>query len=164
METQLFLNVLFGIISFLGGWLMKMLMSQISELKNKQEKLMIKHIDDMEDVLEKHTNLALSMPEKYVSKDLLDKFQICTSIPGKVPLDPNKINILWQKNSWDQPNFQWFFRDKTKHNDYDWYVFNSHWNYEKFRYFFKYLKTNVLLLRMVLVIFLKEKYIKREIQ
>ena len=74
METQLFLNVLFGIISFLGGWLMKMLMSQISELKNKQEKLMIKHIDDMEDVLEKHTHLALSMPEKYVSKDDFQSF------------------------------------------------------------------------------------------
>ena len=74
METQLFLNVLFGIISFLGGWLVKMLMSQISELKNKQEKLMIKHIDDMEDVLEKHTNLALSMPEKYVSKDDFQSF------------------------------------------------------------------------------------------
>ena len=74
METQLFLNVLFGIISFLGGWLMKMLMSQISELKNKQEKLMIKHIHDMEDVLEKHTNLALSMPEKYVSKDDFQSF------------------------------------------------------------------------------------------
>ena len=74
METQLFLNVLFGIISFLGGWLMKMLMSQISELKNKQEKLMIKHIDDMEDVLEKHTNLALWMPEKYVSKDDFQSF------------------------------------------------------------------------------------------
>ena len=74
METQLFLNVLFGIISFLGGWLMKMLMSQISELKNKQEKLMIKHIDDMEDVLEKHTTLALSMPEKYVSKDDFQSF------------------------------------------------------------------------------------------
>jgi hypothetical protein len=74
METQLFLNVLFGIISFLGGWLMKMLMSQISEMKNKQERLMIKHIDDMEDVLEKHTNLALSMPEKYVSKDDFQSF------------------------------------------------------------------------------------------
>ena len=74
METQLFLNVLYGIISFLGGWLMKMLMSQISELKNKQEKLMIKHIDDMEDVLEKHTNLALSMHEKYVSKDDFQSF------------------------------------------------------------------------------------------
>ena len=74
METQLFLNVLFGIISFLGGWLVKMLMGQISELKNKQEKLMIKHIDDMEDVLEKHTNLALSMPEKFVSKDDFQSF------------------------------------------------------------------------------------------
>ena len=74
METQLFLNVLFGIISFLGGWLMKMLMSQISEMKNKQERLMIKHIDDIEDVLEKHTNLALSMPEKYVSKDDFQSF------------------------------------------------------------------------------------------
>ena len=74
METQLFLNVLFGIISFLGGLLVKMTMGQISELKNKQERLMIKHIDDMEDVLEKHTNLALSMPEKYVSKDDFQSF------------------------------------------------------------------------------------------
>lgn len=74
METQLFLNVLFGIISFLGGWLVKITMSQISELKDKQERLMLKHLDDMEDVLEKHTNLALSMPEKYVSKDDFQSF------------------------------------------------------------------------------------------
>jgi len=66
----------------------------------------------------------------------LDKVQICTSIPGKVPLDPNKVNILWQKNSWDQPNLQEFFGNKARHKEYDWYVFNSHWNYEKFRYFF----------------------------
>jgi UDP-glucose:(glucosyl)LPS alpha-1,2-glucosyltransferase len=72
-----------------------------------------------------------------VPKDLLDKFQICTSIPGKIPLDPSKINILWQKNSWDQPNLQNFFRNKDKHHEYDWYVFNSHWNFEKFRYFFR---------------------------
>jgi glycosyltransferase involved in cell wall biosynthesis len=78
----------------------------------------------------------MEMLSKHVSKDLLDQFQICTSIPGKVPIDPSKINILWQKNSWDQNNLQPFFRDKSRHNDYDWYVFNSHWNYEKFRYFF----------------------------
>jgi glycosyltransferase involved in cell wall biosynthesis len=78
----------------------------------------------------------MEMLSKHVSKDLLDQFQICTSIPGKVPIDPSKINILWQKNSWDQNNLQSFFRDKSRHNDYDWYVFNSHWNYEKFRYFF----------------------------
>lgn len=82
------------------------------------------------------TEIQMEMLSKHVSKDLLDQFQICTSIPGKVPIDPSKINILWQKNSWDQNNLQPFFRDKSKHNDYDWYVFNSHWNYEKFRYFF----------------------------
>ena len=82
------------------------------------------------------TEIQMEMLTKYVDKDILDQFQICTSIPGKVPIDPNKINILWQKNSWDQPNLQNFFRNKDRHNEYDWYVFNSHWNYEKFRYFF----------------------------
>ena len=82
------------------------------------------------------TELQLEMLNKHVPKDLLDQFQICTSIPGKVPIDASKINILWQKNSYDQPNLQEFFGNKKNHNDYDWYVFNSHWNYEKFRYFF----------------------------
>ena len=40
------------------------------------------------------TELQHELLEKHVSKDLLDKFQICTSIPGKVPIDLNKINIL----------------------------------------------------------------------
>ena len=82
------------------------------------------------------TEIQHELLKKYVSKELLDQVQICTSIPGKVPLDPNKINILWQKNSWDQPNLQEFFSNKERHKEYDWYVFNSHWNYEKFRYFF----------------------------
>tara|TARA_R100001163_G_scaffold62531_1_gene53390 strand:+ start:1246 stop:2181 length:936 start_codon:yes stop_codon:yes gene_type:complete len=82
------------------------------------------------------TELQMEMLQKHVSKDLLDQTQICTSIPGKVPLDPNKLNILWQKNSYDQPNLQEFFTNQERHKEYDWYVFNSHWNYEKFRYFF----------------------------
>jgi len=82
------------------------------------------------------TEIQMEMLNKHVSKDLLDQVQICTSIPGKVPIDTNKVNILWQKNSWDQNNLQPFFRDKSRHKEYDWYVFNSHWNYEKFRYFF----------------------------
>ena len=82
------------------------------------------------------TELQMEMLHKHVPKELLDKVQICTSVPGKVPIDPNKVNILWQKNSYDQPNLQEFFNNKERHKDYDWYVFNSHWNYEKFRYFF----------------------------
>jgi len=82
------------------------------------------------------TEIQMEMLEKHVSKELLNQVQICTSIPGKVPIDPNKINILWQKNSYDQPNLAPWFADKSNHKQYDWYVFNSHWNYEKFRYFF----------------------------
>ena len=82
------------------------------------------------------TELQLSFLNKYVDKNLLDKVQICTSIPGKVPLDPNKVNILWQKNSYDQPNLYSWFKNKANHHKYDWYVFNSHWNHEKFRMMF----------------------------
>tara|TARA_R110002020_G_scaffold126213_3_gene283898 strand:- start:2836 stop:3783 length:948 start_codon:yes stop_codon:yes gene_type:complete len=82
------------------------------------------------------TELQLSFLNKYVDKKLLDQVQICTSVPGKIPIDPNKVNILWQKNSYDQPNLYSWFKDKANHNKYDWYVFNSHWNYEKFRMVF----------------------------
>lgn len=74
MDYQIILNIAFGLISFLGGWLIKMVLAQINESKIRHEKLLIKHIDDMEDFLEKHTNLALSLPEKYVSKDDFQSF------------------------------------------------------------------------------------------
>ena len=83
------------------------------------------------------TELQFALLEKHCPKELLDQVQICTSIPGKVPLHPTKLNILWQKNSWDQPNLQEFFNNKERHDEYDWYIFNSHWNYEKFRMMFE---------------------------
>ena len=79
------------------------------------------------------TELQHNFLNKYVAKDLLDNFQICTSVPGKVPLSKEKINILWQKMATDQPHFQEFFRSKEQIEQYDYYVFNSHWNYEQFR-------------------------------
>ncbi len=82
------------------------------------------------------TELQLEFLNKYIKKELLDQVQICTSVPGKVPIDPNKVNILWQKNSYDQPNLYPWFKNKANHHKYDWYVFNSHWNYEKFRMMF----------------------------
>ena len=48
-------------------------------------------------------------------------------------MHPTKPNILWQKNSYDQPNLAPWFSDPSNHSKYDWYVFNSHWNYEHFR-------------------------------
>ena len=82
------------------------------------------------------TELQFEYLKNHVDPKLLDKVQICTSIPDKVPLHPEKKNILWQKNSYDQPNLHSWFKDKSNHNKYDWYVFNSHWNFEKFRMMF----------------------------
>ena len=82
------------------------------------------------------TELQFEYLRKYVDKELLDQVQITTSVPEKIPLHPTKMNILWQKNSYDQGNLMPWFKDKNNHSKYDWYVFNSHWNYEKFRMFF----------------------------
>ena len=79
------------------------------------------------------TELQFDYLTRYVDSKLLDEVQICTSVPEKIPLHPTKVNILWQKNSYDQGNLYHWFKDKSNHDKYDWYVFNSHWTYEKFR-------------------------------
>ena len=82
------------------------------------------------------TELQYEYLEQHVDKILLDQVQITTSVPEKIPLHPVKPNILWQKNSYDQPNLAPWFKNPANHSKYDWYVFNSHWTYEKFRYNF----------------------------
>ena len=78
------------------------------------------------------TELQFEYLRKHVEHSLLNQVKICTSVPEKTPLDSTKINILWQKNSWDQPNLHPWFKNKSNHNKYDWYVFNSNWNFEQF--------------------------------
>ena len=78
------------------------------------------------------TELQFEYLKKYVDPKLLDQVQICTSVPEKIPLSKDKVNILWQKNSYDQPNLAPWFKDKSNHHKYDWYVFNSNWSFEKF--------------------------------
>ena len=82
------------------------------------------------------TEIQVEYLHKYVSKELLDKVQITTSVPEKTPLLIDKPNVLWVHNSYDQPNVMPWFKNKLNHGKYDFYVFNSHWTYEKFRYFF----------------------------
>ena len=82
------------------------------------------------------TELQFEYLRKHVDPKLLNQFQICTSVPESIPLSLTKINVLWQKNSYDQPNLAPWFKDKSNHDKYDWYVFNSNWNFEKFRMMF----------------------------
>jgi len=82
------------------------------------------------------TEIQLDYLHKYVNKDLLNKVKITTSVPEKTPLVIDKPNILWVHNSYDQPNLYPWFKNKLNHRKYDWYVFNSHWTYEKYRMVF----------------------------
>lgn len=79
------------------------------------------------------TELQVELLERFADKNLLDKVQITTSVPEKEPLHSTKPNILWLQNSYDQANLAPWFKDKNNHKKYDWYVFNSHWSYEKYR-------------------------------
>ena len=79
------------------------------------------------------TELQHNFLSQHVDKKILDAVSICTSVPEKIPLHKNKPNILWQKNAPNQPNIAPWFQNKDNHKKYDWYVFNSNWNYEKYR-------------------------------
>ena len=59
------------------------------------------------------TELQLGFLQKFVDNELLNKFNITTSVPEKNPLSKDKINILWQKNSYDQPNIAPWFKDNS---------------------------------------------------
>jgi len=83
------------------------------------------------------TEIQVAYLQKYVNAKLLNKVQITTSVPEKIPLAMDKLNILWVHNSYDQVNLVPWFQNKLNHGKYDWYVFNSHWTYEKYRYFHK---------------------------
>ena len=83
------------------------------------------------------TEIQVDYLQKYVKPDLLNKVQITTSVPEKIPLSVSKTNVLWVHNSYDQVNLVNWFQNKFNHGKYDWYVFNSHWTYEKYRYFYK---------------------------
>ena len=82
------------------------------------------------------TELQFDELKKRLPNHYWEKINITTSVPEKNPIEKGKLNILWLKNSHDQPNIQPWFSKPENHNKYDWYIFNSHWNFEKYRLYF----------------------------
>ena len=75
MDAQVILNAAFGLISFLGGWVFKMVWGRMTNLDDDLENLQKHHEDDLKEVRKEMSELALSLPEKYVSKQDLDKLE-----------------------------------------------------------------------------------------
>ena len=76
MDYQILVNIAVGVVTLMGGWVFKMILGHINEIKVDHHELMQRHGLDMDkeaernmNILEKHNSLALSLPEKYVSKE-----------------------------------------------------------------------------------------------
>tara|TARA_B100000676_G_C17860593_1_gene723156 strand:- start:104 stop:394 length:291 start_codon:yes stop_codon:yes gene_type:complete len=72
VDYQFFLNVVIGIMTFFGGWILKTFWGRMNDLEEEQQELWENHNDDMKEQSRELNNLALSLPEKYVSKSDFD--------------------------------------------------------------------------------------------
>jgi glycosyltransferase involved in cell wall biosynthesis len=78
------------------------------------------------------------LKEKLLEKvpaELFEGINLITSVCEEQLLDPNKINVMWQHLSYDQPNVT-KMTNKSFVDKVDYFVYVSHWQYEKFRYKF----------------------------
>ena len=75
MDSQFVFNAIFGVVSFLGGWIFKMVWSRINSVDDDLEELQKHHEDDLKQVRKDMAELALSLPEKYVAKQDLNKLE-----------------------------------------------------------------------------------------
>jgi predicted transcriptional regulator len=60
LDTQSVVNALIGIVTTVGGWLMKTMTDRIKEVE-----------EDNDELWEKLNDISISLPEKYVSKNEL---------------------------------------------------------------------------------------------
>ena len=74
VSFQLFVNVIFTLITFLGGWVLKVVFSGIKDIKDEMEDLRDGRREDYRELSERLHGVALSMPEKFVSKDDFNTF------------------------------------------------------------------------------------------
>jgi hypothetical protein len=92
LDWQIIINFFFGIITFLGGWMLKLIFGLMSKMQEDYKDLnhysRVQHdklIDDL-------TALALSIPEKYVSKD--DFNQLVKAVHHRFDRLEEKIDSL----------------------------------------------------------------------
>ncbi len=92
MDMQFVLNTAFGIIAFLAGWLFKILFSSINKIQENCKVNSSKSSEDYRHLNEKINTLALSIPEKYVSKD--DHNQLVKAVHHRFDRLEEKIDGL----------------------------------------------------------------------
>ena len=72
MDYQVVFNIALTIVGTLAGWFFKMAYEHIKSLEDEVNDLEDKHDKDHRLIIDKFTELALSLPEKYVNKGDFD--------------------------------------------------------------------------------------------
>jgi len=69
MDYQLLINIGFGVVCTIAGWLFKVLYDQMRLIEKEVNDLEDSQEEDHREVVEKINQLALTLPEKYVNKN-----------------------------------------------------------------------------------------------
>ena len=69
MDYQLLINIGFGVLSTIAGWLFKVLYDQMRLIEKEVNDLEDSQEEDHRETVEKINQLALTLPEKYVNKN-----------------------------------------------------------------------------------------------
>ena len=72
MDYQILFNIALGCLSVVAGWFFKVLYDQLRSVETEVNDLEDAHEEDHRHMVDKLNNLALSLPEKYVSKSDFD--------------------------------------------------------------------------------------------
>tara|TARA_R100000008_G_C3539703_1_gene144075 strand:+ start:248 stop:550 length:303 start_codon:yes stop_codon:yes gene_type:complete len=72
LDLQTFVNIAIGLISFFGGWILKVIWEKTNINAEHIEELREHHEADLKEERSRLNTLALSLPEKYVSKGDFD--------------------------------------------------------------------------------------------
>ena len=69
MEYTSLIDIVTGVFALIAGWVFKLVLSQLKEMKDEHQSLFVKQTEDYREITSKITDLAISLPDKYVNKD-----------------------------------------------------------------------------------------------
>ena len=72
IDFQFFFNSMAGIVTFFGGWVLKTFWERVREIERETDHLRDHHEKDLKEARAQLNQLALTLPDKYVSKGDFD--------------------------------------------------------------------------------------------
>ncbi len=91
-QWQILVNVAFATVSFFTGWMLKVIFGLIVKVREENEGSVTKVQDDYRRLAEQVTNLAISLPQNYVSKE--DHNNLIKSVHHRFDRLEEKIDAL----------------------------------------------------------------------